>query len=82
MYQAVSNYVIVKREPQQEATSSGIIITKLEETYIKRLLIVATNSSVLENKRIIVEGRNFIDFGDGYGGVKEENIVAVITDTP
>lgn len=75
-YTAVNDYVIVEKE-RDKKTESGIIIHQ-EESYIKRAKVVATNTKALMGKTVVVEGRNFIDFGDGFGAVQEKNITAVV----
>lgn len=75
MYLPINDRVIVQK-PTERTTDSGIII-KGEEGFVISLDVFRTNEPQLEGKTIKVERRHFEDFGDGYGSVKIENILAV-----
>lgn len=75
MYLPINDRVIVKK-PAERTTDSGIIV-QADDGYVQRLEVFRTNEKQLVGKNILVERRNFEDFGDGYGAVKIENIMAV-----
>lgn len=75
MYTPINDRLIV-RKPAETKTDSGIFISETD-AFVKTLEVFRTNEPKLEGKTILVERRHFEDFGDGYGAVKIENIMAI-----
>lgn len=75
MYLPINDRIIVKK-PNEQTTESGIIVNT-NDGHVQTLIVVRTNEPQLEGKTILVERRHFEDFGDSYGAVKIENIMAV-----
>lgn len=74
MYQAINNYVIVKKITEEKVSDSGIILNKEEEKY----QVVQTNeeTKAVQNKFIkFVEGHTL---SAGYYSVDCKNIIAVL----
>lgn len=74
MYQAINNYVIVKKVVEEKVSGSGIILNKEEEKY----KVFATNE---ETKAVQGKFIKFIDghnLSDGFYSVECKNIIAVL----
>ena len=76
MYTPIGERLIVEK-PKEQKTDSGIILTE-QDNWVKTVTVVnAGEHTRFAGKTLLVERRNFEDFGDGYGSVKIENIMAV-----
>lgn len=77
MYIPIDSRLIVKKQ-EETVTASGIIV-KPGDAYVQTLEVVETTPDTkrFKDKTILVERRHFEDFGDGFGSVKIENIMAI-----